>query len=107
MKVLKYEVGRQPDAMGSTVLGYNDAYARLKPFLQRRHMAVPGQQPGSQSPQGPPYILSTDVRCAFDSIDTELMLAIVAPALQSHEYLIFRYTEVAPLCTSVNCASQA
>ena len=93
VQVLKYEVGRQPEALGSTVFGYNDAYAKLRPFLQRWRAACATQQAPSQTPQQP-HVLSVDVTCAFDSIDTELMLAIVAPILQSHEYLIFRYTEV-------------
>ena len=91
-QVLKYEVARQPDALGSTVFGYNDAYARLKPFLLR--WRPPGQQGLSPSGQQRPYLVSVDITRAFDSIDTELMLAIVAPVLQSHEYLIFRYLEV-------------
>lgn len=92
--MLKYEVARQPDALGSTVFGYNDAYARLRPFLQRWQSSAAGQQGLGPSNQQRPHLLSVDITRAFDSIDTELMLAIVAPVLQSHEYLIFRYLEV-------------
>ena len=94
MQVLKYEVARQPEALGSTVFGYNDAYTSLKPFLQRWRSSAAAQQGPSPPSQQRPYLLSVDITRAFDSIDTELMLAIVAPVLQCHEYLIFRYLEV-------------
>lgn len=87
-------MARQPDALGSTVFGYNDAYARLKPFLQRWRSSAASQQGSDLTNQQRPHLLSVDITRAFDSIDTELMLAIVAPVLQSHEYLIFGYLEV-------------
>ncbi|KAK9843117.1 hypothetical protein WJX74_007218 [Apatococcus lobatus] len=95
-QVLKYEVARQPEALGSTVFGYNDAYARLKPFLQRWRSSAAAHHSLSPPSEQRPYLLSVDVTRAFDSIDTELMLAVVAPVLQCHEYLIFRYLEVLP-----------
>ena len=73
MQVLKYEVARQPEALGSTVFGYNDAYTSLKPFLQRWRSSAAAQQGPSPPSQQRPYLLSVDITRAFDSIDTELM----------------------------------
>ncbi|KAL3137379.1 hypothetical protein ABBQ32_006906 [Trebouxia sp. C0010 RCD-2024] len=52
-----------------------------------------GKEAGSRAE---PYIVSVDVSRAFDNVDVDLLLGIVEPLLRSPEYLILKYTELAP-----------
>ncbi|BDA46320.1 probable telomerase reverse transcriptase [Coccomyxa sp. Obi] len=91
-KVLKFETERQPGSLGSSVLGYNDAFAKLHPVLRQwraKRAASPGAAPM-------PYLVSADVSRAFDNVDADKLINIVEPMLRSQEYLIVKHMEVMP-----------
>lgn len=106
--VLKYEVARQPAAIGASAFGYNDAYCRLQPFIRKWRAAAAAAatrsdtgrllSTGSNALTRPsnlvPYIVSIDVSRAFDHVDVNTLLDIVAPLLQSDQYLVLKYTEI-------------
>ena len=88
-QVLKHETKAQPATLGSSVMGYDDIYARYEPFLQLwRTLGAAGGEP----PQA--YIVTVDVSKAFDAVDVELLLQIIEPLLASPQYLVVKYAEV-------------
>lgn len=96
MQVLKYEMDRQPYALGSSVFGYNDAYAKLHPALRKwragRTSCGSGGCGGGSLPAM--HIVSADVSRAFDCVDAGKLLEIVEPLFRSPEYLIVKHFEV-------------
>lgn len=91
LQVLKFETERQPGSLGSSVLGYNDAFAKLHPVL-RQWRAKRAASPGGAVPV--PYLVSADVSRAFDNVDANKLIDIVEPMLRSQEYLIVKHIEV-------------
>jgi hypothetical protein len=88
--VLKFEAERQPGRLGSSVLGYNDAFAKLHPVLRQWRAKRAGC--GRTAPV--PYIVSADVSRAFDHVNADKLIDIVEPMLRSQEYLIIKHVEV-------------
>ena len=91
LQVLKYETERQPGSLGSSVLGYNDAFAKLHPVL-RQWRAKRAASPAGAVPV--PYLVSADVSRAFDNVDADRIIGIVEPMLCSQQYLIIKHMEV-------------
>ena len=55
LQVLKFETKRQPQMLGGSVFGYNDAYKRLHPFLKQwrlAHAAI-SRNTNTQNPYSP------------------------------------------------------
>ncbi len=90
LQVLKFETERQPGSLGSSVLGYNDTFAKLHPVL-RQWRAKRTASPGAALV---PYLVSADVSRAFDNVDAGKLIGIVEPLLRSQEYLIIKHMEV-------------
>lgn len=88
--MLKFEAERQPGRLGSSVLGYNDAFAKLHPVLRQWRAKRAGC--GGTAPV--PYIVSADVSRAFDHVNADKLIDIVEPMLRSQEYLIIKHVEV-------------
>ena len=91
LQVVKYELGRQRGALGASVFSYNDAYEALQPALRKWRAASCAKQLPAL-----PYIVSADISRAFDAVDAGVVLDLIAPLLQSPEYLVLRYVEVRP-----------
>ncbi|KAJ3168414.1 hypothetical protein HDU87_001145 [Geranomyces variabilis] len=87
--VLSYEKARVPSILGSSVLGLNDIYPKLKAF-QAHCRPAPGQAPTKL------YFCKVDVTSCFDTIDQKLLLSIVRDIVQDDEYMIQKYSTVYP-----------
>ena len=70
---------RQPHRLGCSVLGYNDAYRRLHPFLCRwRAQRLTCQPDVSPTPTQPRvFVAAVDIRRAFDSIQVPRLLRLL------------------------------
>ncbi len=89
-QVLKFEAERQPSRLGSSVLGYNDAFAKLHPVLRQWR----AKRAGCAGAAPVPYLVSADVSRAFDHVNADKLIDIVEPMLRSQEYLIIKHVEV-------------
>ncbi|KAJ3132130.1 hypothetical protein HDU90_007563 [Geranomyces variabilis] len=87
--VLSYEKTRVPSILGSSVLGLNDIYPKLKAF-QAHCRPAPGQAPTKL------YFCKVDVTSCFDTIDQRLLLSIVRDIVQDDEYMIQKYSTIYP-----------
>ena len=99
-QVLKYETQHNKAALGCSVFGYNDAYARLRPLLQRFQELQRSARNPADAPQL--FLVSADVSQAYDSIDVAKLMDIIEPLLKSPQYLIMKHAEVmcSQLCIS-------
>lgn len=70
---------RQPNRLGCSVLGYNDTYRRLHPFLcqwRAQRLAVPlNASPTTAPPRV--FVVAVDIRRAFDSIQVPRLLRLL------------------------------
>ena len=100
LQVLKYETQHNKAALGCSVFGYNDAYARLRPLLQRFQELRRSARNPTDAPQL--FLVSADVSQAYDSIDVVKLMDIIEPLLKSPQYLIMKHAEVmcSQLCIS-------
>lgn len=72
--ILTYEKNTRPDLLGSSVLGPNEVYQKLKNFKQElSNERFKGKKL---------YFVKVDVRCAFDTIDQEKLFEIIKAILQ-------------------------
>lgn len=100
LQVLKYETQHNKAALGCSVFGYNDAYARLRPLLQRFQELRQSARNPTDAPQL--FLVSADVSQAYDSINVAKLMDITEPLLKSPQYLIMKHAEVmcSQLCIS-------
>lgn len=82
LQALKTEAFLQPTRLSASVFGYDDILKQLHPFLRSWRSAL------SATPTLQPYIISTDVKKAFDSIDVQKLRDIVEPLFEHPEYLV-------------------
>nr|POF14772.1 telomerase reverse transcriptase [Quercus suber] len=79
----------EPEKLGSSVFDYNDDYRKLCPFLiglKNRLATMPGA-----------FVVVSDVRKAFDSIDQDKLLTVMKDIIQKDEYLLKESHQV--VCT--------
>ncbi|KAL4860163.1 Telomerase reverse transcriptase [Chlorella vulgaris] len=94
-QVLRFEASRNPELLGASVFGYNDAYCKLHPFLRKWRAAAEAEAAGGGALLQP-FLVSVDVSRAFDSVDIQLLLSLVEPLLRHEQYLVLKYWEVVP-----------
>ncbi|WIA23695.1 hypothetical protein OEZ85_000387 [Tetradesmus obliquus] len=94
-QALRCEVLARPGLLGSSVFGLDDVARLLHPFL-RRFRAAQAADPGLV-----PYIISADVRKAFDSVSIPRLLNLVQPLISSPCYSLLRYATVSPMLGAV------
>ncbi len=46
LQVLRFEASRNPELLGASVFGYNDAYCKLHPFLRKWRAAAEAEAAG-------------------------------------------------------------
>lgn len=126
-KILKLELARQPEAFGSSVFGYNDIYCYLHPFTRRwrsKEAALSQSNPTSQENGNKltsyvlnpntslgdfdqqvsvltPSIVSMDVSRAFDHVNIDILLDLVARILKSEQYMVIKYNEIVSSMTDI------
>ena len=91
--MIRFETQRDKQSLGSSVFGYNDAYAKLAHVLrkfQERRRSCRGDI--VQPPQL--FLVSADVSQAYDSINVDKLLSIIEALLKSPHYLILKHAEV-------------
>jgi len=73
VQVLKFETSRQPQCLGGSVFGYNDAYKQLHSFLRRWRAAkpppckpLPPQHQSSIAPLGSPLTQQINAHMSMD-----------------------------------------
>ncbi|KAK4493168.1 hypothetical protein RD792_017974 [Penstemon davidsonii] len=84
--VLKGSQTKEPDKLGSSVFDYNDVYRKLVPFLfllKNGSTTMPGV-----------FIVVSDVKKAFDSINQEKLLSVMKDVIQEDEYTIDKIIQV-------------
>ena len=87
--VLKGIQLEEPKKLGSSVFDYNDVYRKLCPFLiglKNRLVTMPGA-----------FVVVSDVRKAFDSIDQDKLLTVMKDIIQKDEYILKQSRQV--VCT--------
>ena len=87
--VLKGIQLEEPKKLGSSVFDYNDVYRKLCPFLiglKNRLVTMPGA-----------FVVVSDVRKAFDSIDQDKLLTVMKDIIQKDEYILKQSHQV--VCT--------
>ncbi|KAM4122947.1 hypothetical protein ACB094_01G122500 [Castanea mollissima] len=87
--VLKGIQLEEPKKLGSSVFDYNDVYRKLCPFLiglKNRLATMPGA-----------FVVVSDVRKAFDSIDQDKLLTVMKDIIQKDEYILKQSHQV--VCT--------
>lgn len=89
MQVLKFEVRRQPELLGMSVFGYNEVYRVYQPFVKRWRACRSGG-----GGQAQPYLVTVDIKRAFDAVDIKKLVALAQPILQSSQYLMVKFSEV-------------
>jgi len=87
-QVLRYEVKRKPELLGSSVWGLDDIYFKFAPWvrgLKRRHS------------RGLPllYVACIDIQKCFDSIPHGRMHSVAEDIILEDEYLVHRYVKLA------------
>ncbi|KAL1918651.1 uncharacterized protein VTP21DRAFT_2673 [Calcarisporiella thermophila] len=82
-QILLFEKGRQHGILGSSVLGVNDIYRKLKCF--KKHFLK------ARKEREQIYFAKVDIRCCFDSIDQHKVLDIIRNVLKEDEYLVQKY----------------
>jgi hypothetical protein len=78
-------VSPSPPRRQASVFGLDDIYKELRPFMERWR-ELKRQQPSARL-----YMVSVDVRKAFDSVDIERLVGILEPALKSNVYTMLRW----------------
>ncbi|XP_068702144.1 telomerase reverse transcriptase-like [Montipora foliosa] len=81
-EVLKFEKGRNPDSLRTTLFGSDDLYQVLKPFAERVRKS---------SDLRPLYFVHVDVRHCYESIPHQKLFDIMKEVLEEEEYLIRRF----------------
>ena len=82
-EVLKFEKGRIPDSLRTTLFGSDDLYQVLKPFAERVRKS---------SDVRPLYFVHVDVRHCYESIPHQKLFDIMKEVLEEEEYLIRRFS---------------
>lgn len=95
LQALRAEARGQPGRLSASVFGYDDVLARAHPFLRswRASLTAAAASGGGSGAAGAggvltPYVISSDVRRAFDSVDIDKLLGIVEPVFQQPDYLV-------------------
>eukprot|EP00963_Diacronema_lutheri_P012874 scaffold2044_cov305-Pavlova_lutheri.AAC.24 len=87
---LKQECRLNPQVLGSSVFGYNDAYSKLQPYLRR----LKASASNLQRPLA--YIIGADISQAFDTINVKKLLEVVTPLFTKEEYRFLQVSSIAP-----------
>ncbi|KAF3647074.1 putative ATP synthase subunit O, mitochondrial-like [Capsicum annuum] len=87
--VLKSIVAKQPERLGSSVFDYNNVYKKLVPFLSNLKSGF------SVKPEV--FIIVSDVKGAFDSVDQDQLLSVVDDLNLEDEYFFSKVVQV--VCT--------
>ncbi|GAN08799.1 conserved hypothetical protein [Mucor ambiguus] len=85
LNVLHYEMGRNPDNMGSSVLDRHSLYRRFKSYTKR---VLPTASKF--------YFVKVDISNCFDNIDQLRLLAILEDILKSGQYICKNIASVRP-----------
>ncbi|KAK9764101.1 Telomerase reverse transcriptase [Basidiobolus ranarum] len=86
-QILTFEKTRQPDIMGSSVLGMNDIYRKLMEFKTK----ISGKDMKSKF-----YFAKVDITGAFDSINQSKLISILKAIFKEEEYMLQKYTAIYP-----------
>lgn len=96
-QVLRCEIVRQPWVLGGSVFGMNDTYCRLQPVLRRwRAARVQAGALAAAEPVPRAFLATMDVSRAFDNMNAEAVVRLVAGLLTSQRYSMVQYTEITP-----------
>ncbi|MCD7456703.1 hypothetical protein HAX54_032814 [Datura stramonium] len=87
--VLKCIVAKEPERLGSSVFDYSDVYKRLVPFLSNLKSGL-SVKPGV-------FIIVSDVKRAFDSVDQDKLLSVLDDLNLEDEYFLSKVVQV--VCT--------
>lgn len=79
--VLSYERLRQPNAMGASLLGSQEAFERLKDY---KKSVVNG---GNRKL----YFVKADIQCCFDTIDQKKLISMLDEIIQEDDYIIIKH----------------
>ena len=86
---LRLEAFRRPELLGASVFSFAGAQERLVPYLARWKRLL-------RSGHTRPFIVSVDVRRAFDTIPARKLWPIVCGLLREPAYALQRYASLAP-----------
>jgi len=86
---LRLEAFRRPELLGASVFSFAGAQERLIPYLARWKRLL-------RSGHTRPFIVSVDVRRAFDTIPTRKLWPIICGLLQEPAYALQRYSSLVP-----------
>ena len=82
-EVMKFEKDRNVAPLGSAMLGVDDLYKVLKPFINKRRLHSDGN---------PLYFVRVDISGCYDSIVQQKLYSIMDNVLEEEEYLLRRFT---------------
>ncbi|TIB12060.1 hypothetical protein E3P77_01177 [Wallemia ichthyophaga] len=87
--VLSYERLRQPNAMGASLLGAQEAFERLKEYKKR---IIGG---AGESTHRKFYLIKADIQCCFDTIDQQKLLNMLDEIIKDDDYVILKHHTLA------------
>lgn len=82
-EILKFEKGRNPYSLRTTLFGSDDLYQVLKPFAERVRKSSDGRLL---------YFVHVDVNHCYESIPHKKLFEIMEKVLDEEEYLIRRFS---------------